>query len=64
VAGSWREWRAGWPVLLGAMLGVGIGNSLFGDVSGRFATSPGAGLATGRPDPPASQLIFEPAVTG
>lgn len=64
MAGSWRERRAGWSVLLGAMLGMGVGNSLFGDVNGSVVTSPTAGLATGRPARPASQLILEPAVAG
>jgi hypothetical protein len=46
------------------MLGMGVGNSLFGDVNGSVVTSPTAGLATGRPARPASQLILEPAVAG
>lgn len=30
------EWRAGWPILLGAMLSMGAGIGLFGNVSGFF----------------------------
>ncbi|MES3029638.1 MAG: hypothetical protein V4820_17485 [Pseudomonadota bacterium] len=63
MAGSWLERRAGWPVLLGAMLGVGVSNSLFGDVNGAFVKSPAAGLAMGRPAQPVPHPIFEPAVT-
>ena len=37
-----REWRAGWPVLLGAMLGMGAGISLFGNVNGFFVKPLGA----------------------
>jgi MFS family permease len=36
LAGKLREWRAGWPILLGAMLSMGAGISLFGNVNGFF----------------------------
>jgi MFS family permease len=36
LAGKLREWRAGWPILLGAMLSMGTGISLFGNVNGFF----------------------------
>lgn len=36
MAGKLREWRAGWPILLGAMLSMGAGISLFGNVNGFF----------------------------
>ncbi len=36
MAGKLREWRAGWPTLLGAMLSMGAGISLFGNVNGFF----------------------------
>lgn len=36
VKGSLREFRDGWPVLLGAMLSAGAGISIFGSVNGFF----------------------------
>ncbi len=36
MAGKLGEWRAGWPILLGAMLSMGAGISLFGNVNGFF----------------------------
>lgn len=36
MAGALHEWRKGWPILLGAMLSMGAGISLFGSVNGFF----------------------------